>query len=311
VLCGRALTNTTQPRPYNSRTKNQPVSASEAHKPLNMSIGQLSSLIQSDYSPGKRLGMFAKQNIPAGHRLMTSKCIMSFDIPDSWRAAVATAPAPIPAIHILRAWLGLQNTLHSELFFYLSRESPEDPLSLGLDATRPEDLDPILRALINDGRGAAIAAAFHNNAFEFRTANGQRQLGFFPLACRFNHSCRLNAHKVWDPDQQQYVIHAVRDINAGEEITIQYVQVSFETVSRAFGLLFRYGFTCRCEVCSLVENAYVESDLRRARIHALSTSTGAEQSRRAPNMGVTLTEMYREGIQLMSAEGMVVERIGS
>jgi hypothetical protein len=176
---------------------------------------------------------------------------------------------------------------------------------------RLEDLDPTLCALIDDGTGAAIAAAFHNNAFEFRAPDGQRKLGLFPLACRFNRSCRPDAHKVWDPDQQQYVIHAVRDINSGEEITIRYVQIAFETVSRAFGVLFRYGFTCQCEVCSSLEAAFVESDLRRARIHTLSMSAEAEQSRRGANMAVTLTEMYREGVQLMSAEGLVVERIGS
>jgi hypothetical protein len=212
-------------RPYNSRTKNQPVSASEAHESLNMSIGQLSSFIQSDYAPGKRLGMFAKQAIPAGHRLMGSKCIMSFDIPGTWSSVHAYSPAPIPAIQIFRAWVGLENPLHSELFNYLSRECMIDSLNLGLEALREQDRTSLLAQAMSDGSGSVIAAAFHNNGLEFQLPNGQRRVGLFPLACRFNHSCRPNAHKTWDPDQQQYVIHAVRDISASEEITIQYVHV--------------------------------------------------------------------------------------
>jgi SET domain-containing protein len=44
------------------------------------------------------------------------------------------------------------------------------------------------------------------------------------IVSRMNHDCRPNAHYYWDPDTFTQNVFATRDILAGEEITITYVE---------------------------------------------------------------------------------------
>jgi hypothetical protein len=46
--------------------------------------------------------------------------------------------------------------------------------------------------------------------------------GIYPTICLINHSCLPNAHNSWNSDTKYKTIHAIRYINAREEITIFY-----------------------------------------------------------------------------------------
>ena len=70
----------------------------------------------------------------------------------------------------------------------------------------------------------------------------------FPHAARFNHSCNPNACFSWNSAIGKETIHSMRDIKAGEEITISYVDMEHDKRLRAWELR-HYGFVCDCAAC--------------------------------------------------------------
>ncbi|KAJ7642907.1 hypothetical protein B0H17DRAFT_1216277 [Mycena rosella] len=71
----------------------------------------------------------------------------------------------------------------------------------------------------------------------------------FPLVCRANHSCGLNASVKWDPASFSASMYALRAYRKGEEILNQYIDVLTPRAKRQADLV-RYGFTCACAHCA-------------------------------------------------------------
>ena len=71
--------------------------------------------------------------------------------------------------------------------------------------------------------------------------------------CLINHSCDNNAHTHWNDLISKRTVHAIRDIEAGEEITMNYLgcpeprQVRQEIYRRDLS------FDCGCRLCALSE----------------------------------------------------------
>ncbi|RYO95698.1 hypothetical protein DL766_004938 [Monosporascus sp. MC13-8B] len=77
----------------------------------------------------------------------------------------------------------------------------------------------------------------------------------------------------WNEDLELETIHAIKDIGAGEEITIDYSDGGpFDT--RRINLQQSFGFDCDCVVCSLPPAELKASDDRRRRIQALDEAIG-------------------------------------
>ncbi|CAG9464172.1 unnamed protein product [Pedinophyceae sp. YPF-701] len=74
--------------------------------------------------------------------------------------------------------------------------------------------------------------------------------GFFPLQSLLNHSCdpALLVAMDYDGGSSSVTLLARRDIRAGEELTISYVDTALPTDERG-ELLRDYGFTCTCPRC--------------------------------------------------------------
>lgn len=122
-------------------------------------------------------------------------------------------------------------------------------------------------------------------------------VGIFPHASRFNHSCRPNAHNSWHEDVSKEVIHVIRDVAAGEELCITYLGENLYAprAARQAQLLERFNFRCGCAACSL-EDAEVEaSDQRRLRLRRLHDALTAEDggSRAGASQGNAVKEMAR------------------
>ncbi len=91
----------------------------------------------------------------------------------------------------------------------------------------------------------------------------------FLEACRINHACDNNAQKSWNKKIKRHTVHALRDIDKGEEITITYLSPLKNRTARQKALQERFSFTCLCQLCSLLPEQNQESDRRLEEIHRL------------------------------------------
>eukprot|EP00210_Caulerpa_lentillifera_P007793 g7437.t1 len=82
--------------------------------------------------------------------------------------------------------------------------------------------------------------------------------GYYPIACCANHSCTPNAHSQKEDsisNNHVLILEATRDIQAGEEITISYIDEEADYEDRLLALN-DYGFQCTCPKCSDVGLAF-------------------------------------------------------
>lgn len=91
--------------------------------------------------------------------------------------------------------------------------------------------------------------AIWTNAIALRGT--EEEIGLFAMASRMNHSCRPNTNNVWDPKAEQMTVVAVRDIEAGEEITSNYIEGFARRDDRRRHLWHLLRFQCCCELCML------------------------------------------------------------
>ncbi|KAN0070170.1 SET domain containing protein [Elaphomyces granulatus] len=98
--------------------------------------------------------------------------------------------------------------------------------------------------------------------------------GIFLEACRINHACDNNAQKHWNENIKRHTVHALRDIDKGEEITIYYLGVHKNREARREALREKFAFTCSCRLCSLPPEQSQESDRRLDEIYRLDGLIG-------------------------------------
>ncbi|KAF4448691.1 SET domain-containing protein 5 [Fusarium austroafricanum] len=97
--------------------------------------------------------------------------------------------------------------------------------------------------------------------------------GVYPTICLINHSCLANSHNNWNSEEGHETIHAIRPIEAGEEITICYDQGGPSAVRKAT-FEKSFGFDCTCSLCTLPAPELKASDNRRLRIQQLDANIG-------------------------------------
>ncbi|KAH8908313.1 SET domain-containing protein [Coniochaeta sp. PMI_546] len=105
-------------------------------------------------------------------------------------------------------------------------------------------------------------------------ANGRADGGVFLDASRINHACDNNAQKYWNTNIQRHTVHALRDIEEGEEITVYYLRAYRKREIRQATLRSDFGFDCSCRLCSLPPRESQQSDRRLEEIHRLDGLIG-------------------------------------
>jgi hypothetical protein len=121
------------------------------------------------------------------------------------------------------------------------------------------------------GKEPSLISIFQTNCMEM-----DKGAAIFPKAARFNHSCNPNACFSWNSAIGKETIHAMNDIQPGEEITLSYCDMIHDKVLRSWELK-HYGFVCNCRACAENEDdestfAY-QSGVRRFRLQELERET--------------------------------------
>lgn len=96
---------------------------------------------------------------------------------------------------------------------------------------------------------------FNTNSFEVVVVSSRNKdrttslRGLYPVSAFQNHCCVPNTRHHFD-DQQRLYVNAVLPIAAGEEITMSYTDLLWDTPSRRLFLKVTKHFSCNCKRCS-------------------------------------------------------------
>ncbi|KFH43761.1 SET domain-containing protein-like protein [Hapsidospora chrysogenum ATCC 11550] len=88
------------------------------------------------------------------------------------------------------------------------------------------------------------------------------EVGLFATASRINHACSPNTTHSWRKDLERLAVYATRDIEAGEEITSNYIKNLARYKHRQRHLRQTLCFTCSCWLCELPPEERLLSDNR-------------------------------------------------
>eukprot|EP00730_Choanoeca_flexa_P014322 TRINITY_DN6223_c0_g1_i2.p1 TRINITY_DN6223_c0_g1~~TRINITY_DN6223_c0_g1_i2.p1 ORF type:complete len:405 (+),score=80.45 TRINITY_DN6223_c0_g1_i2:177-1391(+) len=103
-----------------------------------------------------------------------------------------------------------------------------------------------------------LAICMHNNFMPMHDGTKSEQsYGLWLTASLFNHSCSpnciqygdINARHVDDDCFDHLVIRTVCDVEAGESLTLSYLELTLPSKARQALLLDHYGFACQCPRC--------------------------------------------------------------
>ncbi|XP_017884069.1 SET domain-containing protein SmydA-8-like, partial [Ceratina calcarata] len=98
-----------------------------------------------------------------------------------------------------------------------------------------------------------VCGAFYTNAFETVTVHDKDRSsslrGLYPIAALQNHCCVPNTSHHFDAECRLYV-NTTRPISAGEELTMTYTSLFWDTTLRRQFLSVTKQFSCMCGRCS-------------------------------------------------------------
>ncbi|RFU29079.1 hypothetical protein B7463_g7275, partial [Scytalidium lignicola] len=176
--------------------------------------------------PGKGKGLVATRKITKGTRILSEE----------------------PIVRVPEKTLGNQSLLAS-----IRRQ---------VDALSPDQRSAFLSLhnIYMDDAALKYLGIIRTNALPF--GDDVMEAGIFLDACRINHACDNNAQKSWNENIKRHTVHALRDIEEGEEITIYYLGVLNSREARQEALQRKFAFTCSCRLCSLPPDQSQENDRR-------------------------------------------------
>ena len=97
--------------------------------------------------------------------------------------------------------------------------------------------------------------------------------GLFLQASRINHACLPNCQHTWNANIGEETIHAIKEIDKDEEITISYCDIGLSKTRRVL-IQSTFGFECTCSLCNLSEVERTRSDDRLRQIQYLDSAIG-------------------------------------
>lgn len=148
------------------------------------------------------------------------------------------------------------------------REEPDQDaqhrlLDLALASLPAHTADLFMGQMAHNPDEHPVAARLTTNAFRLDLGGDDGQhYGAFPEVGKTNHDCRPNAAYYVDQSTLMHITTAVRPIEAGEEITITYLDPLAPRADRQERAQSHWGFACTCPHCSALADEVTESDKR-------------------------------------------------
>ncbi|KAM0313254.1 hypothetical protein ACHAO8_005628 [Botrytis cinerea] len=131
--------------------------------------------------------------------------------------------------------------------------------------------------------------------------------GLFIEACRINHACDNNASSDWNANIQKHTIHAVRDIQKSEEITISYLgSRPWPREIRRRVLQDKFKFLCSCSLCALPTKESRKTDRELMNIASIMTLVPGTFIR----YPLQAYHYMDQAVQLFSRKGLGVRFLG-
>ncbi|KAL4972791.1 hypothetical protein BDW66DRAFT_154434 [Aspergillus desertorum] len=234
-----------------------------------------------DSPPPRGSGLFAKALIPRGTRIIAEPALLR--VSDS---------ANVHATAILHA------------YEQLPPQKQEQYLSLHAHAsnTHKKHFERELQQEFSQ------LPALHRMVLSIYAANAFT--GVFLLTSRINHSCLPNCSAAYNRSLEEETVHAVRDIRAGEELTVRYVETSRARAQRQSELA-KWGFRCGCEVCEDTLEGRMREE-KRMQLFQLDQSL-AWDTRAGGNEEAWRRALHtaRKTAALQKAEGLVGRELGN
>lgn len=213
----------------------------------------------------KVLGLFATENIPRGIRLIEESPLLTTP-----SKSAKQDTSVLDADDLMRKLDSLTPEQHV-MYFDLCHDpkaARRANLRVCVEMIRSKR-DVIKRPLSHSRKIGAMVklyAIYQTNAV--RLGDDQDSgTGVFPTTSHINHSCKPNLQIHYVPATQKLIVHVVRQINNGEELTMNYHSDSCSTQVQRNAMLGPWGFKCQCEVCTSLECA--TSDSRRLKMFEL------------------------------------------
>lgn len=211
--------------------------------------------------PGRGFGVATQRFLRKGQLILIEEMFLQI-----WHTGLALGASGEWAIKTAR----LQDVSHISLLgllYFQQASALQQAHLLSLHCEQEEDLPPAHRERLARVLEVAMASAFikldreiasqvvrtiNCNGMGVQVENQDRSTGLFLFSSRINHSCAPNAISHHRPDHK-IVYRALRDITAGEELTVMYYQAALfrSTAERRSHLESRYLFFCDCVRCCL------------------------------------------------------------
>ncbi|KAK3115056.1 hypothetical protein LTR53_005975 [Teratosphaeriaceae sp. CCFEE 6253] len=227
---------------------------------------------------GKRgKGLFAVSDIRAGELVL---CEKAFSI--AFASDEGTDTHIMVNVNTQRGSMGP----HATLLFDLVRKMSHGPTDAaryfelydgGYTPKIPPQLidgntviDTFRTASIVEYNGFACSAVRSSDFAGMRRVDAEREqnpafgsTGVWVVASRVNHACDGNAVRAFIGDMM--IVHACRDIQAGEEITMAYCSPETDSVATRAHTKKVWGFECDCRICKMdAGTSKAQRDGRRA-----------------------------------------------
>lgn len=156
----------------------------------------------------------------------------------------------------------------------------------------PTETQRLFWELMGHKKGDPVEDRINTNNFDV-TIDGVSQQVLFPEIAMLNHDCRPNAAYFFDEQTMTQYVHAIRDIQPGEEITITYIDNEKDRKTR-LARLQNWGFQCNCLSCTAHSSLTEESDRRLYQITdlALMLDDWTSSSSASPAVAEMLVSLY-------------------